>query len=342
MKKKNLRLKQENCLHPSLEGVETPSKDVLKAPGRTARGSSSSMSDNQLAKRAFEHTLDSILSGSYELYENFEEQEPEDLVFYGDEFVDLPLFDEEDILILMHKDAHFSGSFSAMKEYYAHPEAKGVIEEIDPERIELLDSIQTRIKHDLAPLLITGPNAEKVALAKKTYADLQNVASAAPTTSEGVLAQAILSEEDIDKIIARRSHALCARPESLLILATSELFSDPLFPGYGTAPIMAIRLLGEVKYEKAVPELFSLVTRSNFDIESAALGALRRIGSPARMFALSRLASYPYTADHERAALVLIEFLPDREIERLFRSLLDDPRLVNKQLRDYLLPLCDF
>lgn len=294
------------------------------------------MNDEQLTRRAFESMLDSILSRSYEQYEDFEEQRPEGLTFYGDELADLPLFDEEDILILMHRDAHFSGSFSAMKEYYANPEAKGILEEIDPERIEFLESVQTRIKHDLAPLLITGPNAEKVALAKKTYAELQEVATKAPSSPEGALALAILSEEDIDETLARLSKHMQARPESLLLLATSELFNDPLFPGYGTAPIMAIRLLGQMKYEPAIRGLFSLITRVDFDTESAALAALKRIGAPARQFALSQLASYPFTVDHERAVLVLIEFLPDAEIESLFTSLVKDPRLTNPRLKEYL------
>lgn len=122
----------------------------------------------------------------------------------------------------------------------------------------------------------------------------------------------------------------------MLLLATSELFADPLFPGYGTAPIMAIRLLGQMKYEPAIRGLFSLITRGDFDTETAALSALKQIGGPARQFALSRLASYPFTADHERAALVLIEFLPDAEIESLFTSLVNDPRLTNQRLKEYL------
>lgn len=294
------------------------------------------MNDEQLTRRAFESMLDSILSRSYEQYEDFEEQRPEGLTFYGDELADLPLFDEEDILILMHRDAHFSGSFSAMKEYYANPEAKGVLEEIDPERIEFLESVQTRIKHDLAPLLISGPNAEKVALAKKTYAELQDVATKAPSSPEGALALAILSEEDIDTTLDHLAKQLQTRPESLLLLATSELFNDPLFPGYGTAPIMAIRLLGQMKYEPAIRGLFSLITRADFDTESAALAALKQIGAPARQFALSQLASYPFTADHERAVLVLIEFLPDVEIESIFTSLVHDTRLTNPRLKEYL------
>ena len=292
------------------------------------------MNDEQLARRALEHTLDSILSRSYEQYTDFEEAKPEGLAFYGDELADLPLFDEEDIIILMHRDVHFSGSFSAMREYYANPEARGVFEEIDPERIELLESIQTRIKRDLAPLLITGPNAEKIAIAKRAYADLQEVASSSPPP-EKALAQAILSEEDVDEIVAHPSKDLLARPESLLLLATSDLFSDPLFPGYGTAPTMAIRLLEEMRYEPAIEGLFSLIGRTSFETESSALSALKKIGPPARKFALSILASYPFTADHERAALVLIEFLPDVEIEALFASLRRDPR-VGTQLRGYL------
>lgn len=294
------------------------------------------MNDEQLTKRAFESVLDSILSRSYEQYEDFEEERPEGLAFYGDELATLPLFEEEDVLILMHRDVHFSGSFSAMKEYYANPEAKGVLEEIDPGRIDFLESVQTRIKHDLAPLLITGPNAERVALAKKTYAELQEVATKTSSTPEGALAAAILSEQEIDEILSSSSQLLQARPESLLLLATSELFGDPLFPGYGTAPLLAIRLLGQMKYGPAIPGLFSLITRSDFDVETAALSALKQIGAPARQFALLRLASYPFTADHERAVLVLIEFLPDPEIEALFTSLIHDPRLTNPRLKEYL------
>ena len=291
--------------------------------------------NEQLAKRALEHTLDSILSRSYEQYEEFEQ--PEGLDFYGDELVNLPLFDEEDILILMHRDVHFSGSFSAMKEYYSNPEAKGAFEEIDLERISLLDSIQTRMKCDLAPLLITGPNAERVALARKTYANLQEVAKEI-ASPEGALAAAILSEEETDSLLESQSKVLAKRPESLLLLAASELFSDPLFPGYGTAPILAIKLLGQMKYEPAIPELFTLIGRSDFETENATLAALKQIG--ARQFALSVLASRPVTADHERAALVLLEFLPDAEIEAFFASLIRDPEISGTRLEEFLENVC--
>jgi hypothetical protein len=270
------------------------------------------------------------------MVEDFDKERPEGLSFQGDEQSNLPLFQEEDTLCCMHRDAHFSGSFSAMKEYYTNPEAKGVIEEIDLERVDLLQTIQTRLKTDLAPLLITGPDAERVALSKKMYKELSDVAEKDPTSSEGMLAAAILSEEDVDDIVATCSPKIFEKPESLLLLAVSDFFCDPLFPGYGTASRMAIALLGKLRFEPAVKELFYLIGRRDFATENAALGALRAIGPAAKKFAVDRLSSFPVTADHERAALVLIDFLPDADVTKLFSKIIVDERIQSTRLRDYV------
>lgn len=281
--------------------------------------------------------LDTILSRSYEWQDDFDEERPENLVFHGDEFADLPLFEEEDILILMHRDAHFSGSFSAMEEYYSNPDAKGVVEEVDLTRISFLKTIQDRLKHDLAPILITGPNAEKVAYAKQIYSDLRELTIKDPSSPEGILASAILSEEPIDELVDRIEATVAQKPGSLLLLATSDLFSDALFPGYGTAPILAIRLLGRVHHEPAIHELFYLLGRRGFEIESALLAALREIGEPTKQFAIKQVSHFPITEDNERSALVLLEFLPDETIASIFKALLADTRVSNPTLKNYLL-----
>jgi hypothetical protein len=292
--------------------------------------------DNDLAARTSENVINSILSRSYDFYESFEKEQPEGLFFYGDEQVELPLFEEEDKLCVMHRDAHFSGSFPAMKEYYSNPDAKGVLEEIDLSRIELLETIQNRMKTDVAPLIITGPDAEKVSLSKQMYKELADLAEKDPSSPEGLLASAILSEEDIDEIAAHASAHLFEKPKMLVLLATSELFCDPLFPGYGTASCLAIRLLGQMKYEEAILDLFHLIGRRDFLTESAVLEALRKIGAPAKKFALDRLSSFPITPDHERAAMVLIEFLPDKEITDLFSKIVCDQKMTDLRLKNYL------
>lgn len=293
--------------------------------------------DDELGPRTAENVINSILSRSYEIIEDFEKERPEGLSFKGDELANLPLFEEEDKLCCMHRDAHFSGSFQVMKEYYLNPEAKGVLEEIDPERIDMLQTIEQRFKADLSPLLITGPDAEKVALSKQMYKELSEVAEKDPQSPEGLLASAILSEEDIEEIVATISPKVLEKPSSLMLLAISDLFCDPLFPGYGTASRMAISLLGKMKYEPAIDELFHLIGRRDFLTETAILGALQSIGSAARKFALDRLSSRPITVDHERAALVLIEFLPDEEIKAQFLKIIADETIQNKRLKDYLL-----
>jgi len=82
--------------------------------------------------------FDSILERSFEWYET-QETIPEGLSFHGEES-DLPLLDEIDTLILMHRDVHFSGSFTAMLEYYRNESAKGIQDEVEIERIRFLES----------------------------------------------------------------------------------------------------------------------------------------------------------------------------------------------------------
>ena len=83
-------------------------------------------------------------------------------------------------------------------------------------------------------------------------------------------------------------------------------------------------------------DLFALIGRREFEVETAVLETLRKIGPAARNFAIDRLTSFPITAGHERAALVLIEFLPDDEISNLFVHILSDKRVRNTKVEGYL------
>ena len=277
---------------------------------------------------------DVLCPRSYTTHEDENEHRPEGLAFFGEDVV-LPIFDEGDTQLLMQRDAHFSGSFSAMKEYYQNPDAKGVFEEIDPERIAFLEDIERRLKRNLAPLLICGSDAEKVAASRKMYQQLREAAS--KSDAGGLLAEAILSEKSVEEMLAGASKEILQKPEALLLIATSDALADPLFPGYGKAPWFAIQLLGQLRYASAVKDLFPLIGRRDFDTETYILSALRQIGEPAKTFAIKKLSSRPLSADNERAVLVLLEFLPDEEISSLFREQLETCSGENSaRLREYL------
>jgi len=275
--------------------------------------------------------FDSILSRSYDWYDESEEPEQE-LQFFGEG--ELPIFDEVDKMILMHRDVHFSGSFSAMLEYYVDPEAKGVHEDIERERILFLDEVEKKLEKNLAPLLISGVEAEKVSAAKKMYQELSEVASA--DSVEGKLAESILSEDTQEILEGYLLPVVADRPELLLQLACSDVLSDALFPGYGAAPLLAIGLLRQITYEPAIKPLFLRIGVGDFAMDSAILSALRQIGAAAREFAMQQLCAKPCTADNERAALVLLEFLPDKEIEALFVRCQNDQQMQTGAFQEYI------
>jgi hypothetical protein len=290
-------------------------------------------SPDELYKNAQESILNEILSRP-QIQEEIEEPHSE-VLFQGDELANLPLFDEEDSLILMHRDAHFSGSFSLMREYYENEEAKGVCEEIDRKRILFLESLEKRMKQNLAPLILNGKEAEKVAQCIVHYQKLKILADG-PSSFESSLAESILSEEEVDSIVENASPLLFQKPESLLVLAQSEFFCDTLSPGYGTAPMLAVALLGKMKYEPAIKPLFQLIGRGDFTFESYVLEALKKIGGGAKEFAKKLFLTKPYTYDHERAVLLLFQFLPDEEIEKLFAEKLRE-KDIPPSIRQYLL-----
>lgn len=242
-----------------------------------------------------------------------------------------PVTDTTDVTILMHRDAHFSGNFQMMLDYYAKC-GIGALEEIPLAQIETLAEMERKTTHNLAGLLLEGPDAEKVARAKELYKTLRDLYdSKKPEARIPILiADLILSEEEEpeNEIQALVNEGEAAVP-SLIELIKSEELHDPLFPGYGRAPELAARCLGRIGDQRAIATLFESVHENEFFEEDTSLQALKRIGAPAKEFLLNVLKSKPINIDNERAAIALIEFEEDPEIARNCFALLQDPNVLN-------------
>lgn len=231
------------------------------------------------------------------------------------------LIDAQDIAILMHRDAHFGGKFEFMIDYY-EKEGKGIFPEFDIERIRELHEMEKRLEQNLAPLLLSGSDAERVGQAKTAYKklrDLYEMTSQKSGVTQAqyprLIADLILSEEEepeqeMEAIIAEKEAIVPA----LLDLVRAEDFYDPLFPGYGLAPLLAAKCLGRIGDKRAVVALFELIGEKDFINEDLALDALKAIGDPAKSFLLKVLHGTPITYDNERAAVALLSFQDDPQV----------------------------
>jgi len=273
--------------------------------------------------------LHSLLSRSYDV----ELQEDETFIEEIEADPKLSLIQEEDRDILMHRDAHFSGSFDVMLDNYREGR-RGAVLPIESRRIEFLRLQEAKLGKNLAPYLLTGADAEKVAFAKKMYYDLMALAEG---TSKDTIAQAIskliLSEEDeienaLDKVLLFGNKAIPA----LLELLQSELFLDPLFPGYGKAPFLAALALGKLRAMESISSLFQLLKHESFEAEEAALKALVAIGEKAKEFLLKIVQKKPFTEENERAAYALLQFESEEVALQFFQILKELIQSQSKQL----------
>ena len=151
----------------------------------------------------------------------------------------------------------------------------------------------------------------------------------------------VLSDDSIESstqdIIAKKEEAV----QALIELLHSDLFKDPLFPGYGLAPLRAAFALGEIKSEKAIPALFDLLAEDDPNYEEIALLALKKIGNPAKQFLKKALTSPPITKETARAAFTILQFIEDEEIPSLFLHLLQDPLYLKSSFAPYLITGCE-
>ncbi len=217
----------------------------------------------------------------------------------------IPLTDEVDHEILMHRDAHFSGNFQEMLDYYEN-EGKGMGREILYDRILDLFEMEKELGRDLSAVSLSEEDKRQVHEARAAYLGLRDIYGKA-TEIEKKLADLILSEEEDpeDEVAAVTAFGDEAVP-ILINLVDSEKFYSELFPGYGYAPALAARCLGILGNSVAILPLFNALKARHFDVEEELLLALSRIGEPAKKFLLKVMHQLPISRENERAVMALV------------------------------------
>ncbi len=271
--------------------------------------------------------------------------------FFSQDF--LSMGDASDFAILMHRDAHFSGNFDVMIEYY-EAEGKGVSNAFELSRIKELYALEKELKSNLSALYLSGPQAELVGQAKSAYKLLKAVYEEDSQKNKipRLIADLILAEtdEETDLAIASIVKEKAAIVPALLNLLQSQDFHNPLFPGYGVSAANAAKCLGLIGDKRAVISLFEAIGQESsegsghFDFfsEDMILDALFSIGSFARDFLLKVLHGRPLSMDNERAAIALIRFKDDPIVsEQCLQELLKLD--LNKELilATYLVLACE-
>lgn len=232
--------------------------------------------------------------------------------------------DSQDVEILMHRDAHFGGNFDVMLDYYSR-EGKGCSPTISVSRIAELAEIEKSSGKNLAAMLLSGADAEKIQRIRALYKDLRSLYEN-PDKSNPIpllIADLILTEDEnteniINSFLPYKMSATSALVE---VLRNLDLH-DPLFPGYGFAPELAAECLAKIGDRRAIIALFEAIGDGDFFQDEGILYALKTIGTPAKEFLLKVLRSKPINEDNERAAIALECFKGDREVGAVALELL--------------------
>ncbi len=239
--------------------------------------------------------------------------------------MDLPLIDETDIQIIIHRNVHFGGNFAVMIQYYEE-DGVGVNDEFDLDRIIMLNQVEKSLGEDLANKVLPTQYFEDIEKAKEIYVKLRDVYDNKDAGEITLLISDLILTEEIDPL--DEINALVAKKElavgALLQLVDSTVFYDSLSPGYGRAPIFAARALAKIGNARAIPHLYLALGQESFDAEEAIISALRSFGNEAKTFLLKRVQEKPYSVDNERAAAALAAFLPDEEVEQVALKLLHE------------------
>ena len=256
--------------------------------------------------------------------------------------MDIPLLDEIDLEILMHRDAHFGGNFGIMIEYYEN-EGVGAMPDFELDRIEELQSIQEELGEDLSTKLLSMPAFEEIAKSKAIYSQLEEVYKHKNATIPILISDLILTEEEepmeeITAIIKEGEKMV----EPLIQLIDSSDFYNPLYPGYGRTPAFAAVCLDKIGDPKAIPHLFQALGGENLDLEEIFISSLVAFGTPAKTFLLKRLIGKPLNKDNLNAAVALAFFPTDEKIAKAaFKLLHDEDNLNNESFAPYLICLCE-
>jgi hypothetical protein len=240
---------------------------------------------------------------------------------------EFPLIDSVDQEILKHRDVHFGGLFSIMLDYY-RKEGRGIQPEFNLSRIEELAEIEDKMKLNLAGLFLQGNDAIQVAEARHAYKALKDIYEIKQSKSiyPQLIADLILTEDEaaeaeIEAIVKEKAGIV----PSLIELLKSEKFHDPLFPGYGLTPQLAVICLEKIGDKRAIISLFETLGEGDFFSDEQVIKALHAIGEHARDFLLRVLAARPLTQDNEKAAIALIAFKDDESVAEYCFDLLQQP-----------------
>jgi hypothetical protein len=258
-------------------------------------------------------------------------------------FEHFPLVDAIDHEILMHRDAHFGGLFSIMLDYYRQ-EKKGVQPEFDIARIERLATLEEQLKQNLAALFLAANEMQKVADSREAYQRLRAIYTVKKSKNPHprLIADLILSEEEdpeaeIAAVVAEKDKIVPA----LIDLLRSEELYDPLFPGYGQAPFLAVQCLGRIGDKRAIIALFEALGEGDFFADDQIVKALKAIGKPAKDFLLHVLNGRPINEDNEKAAIALIAFKDEEGVADHCFDLLRQPDIQKDPcLPTYLVLTC--
>lgn len=177
-----------------------------------------------------------------------------------------------------------------MLDYYQR-EGVGAIDEIEVDDILHLKMLEEQN----VPLLLGPEEKRRVMEAKEAYKKVQKLYEHPQTA---FLAELILEEEE---------HLEEVKEEylpALVDLLHDSAFSNPLFPGYGLAPVRAAKALGLLRKEAAAQALFERLLHIG-DEESYLQEEILAALSHAKDFLIARLKSRPVTGETVAAAMAL-------------------------------------
>ncbi|MFI0435672.1 MAG: hypothetical protein ACH350_08125 [Parachlamydiaceae bacterium] len=258
-------------------------------------------------------------------------------------FEQFPLIDATDHEILMHREAHFGGKFPIMLDYY-RTGGKGAQPEFELERIERLAFLEEQLKQNSAALFLAADEIQKIADSRDAYQNLRKIYEIKGTKNQipRLIADLILSEEEepeqeISAIVAQKDQSV---PALIDLLRTEELY-DPLFPGYGQAPFLAVECLGRIGDKRALIALFEALGQGDFFGDDQIVKALKTIGESARDFLLKVVNGRPINEDNEKAAIALIAFKDDEKVANDCFDLLEQIEIKkNACFSTYLVLIC--
>ena len=264
--------------------------------------------------------------------------------YFDEENWEHQVSDTQDVEILMHREAHFGGNFDVMIDYY-QKDGKGCSPNINASRIVELAELEKSSGENMAAVMLTAADAEKIHKIRETYKTLRDVyevkekSNPIPTLiADLILSEEIHPETEIKAFLPYKQSSVTA----LMDLLKNPDFYDPLFPGYGYAPEHAAEILAHIGDRRAIIALFEAIGEGDFFNDEGILRALKAIGEPAKEFLLKVLQGRPFNEDNEKAAIALENFKGDETVGNTALELLQDPAVLKDHIfSTYLVFLCE-